>query len=180
MIALCAAFLISISPDKCLSEKWPPVITQYALPILSWGQYYNVHPDLIAAVILSESSGYTNVVHENGIVGLMGVMSSANPDFPNRSSAEALLDPNINIRDGTYILSLLIERYKGDVRLSLAVYNCGEDKVSRNACGSGAGTNYADKIIVKLDKMSLWPLGNKPPLEVYECSRKRFLRSLCY
>ena len=40
-------------------------------------------------------------------------------------SADSLKDPDVNIRYGTYFLSILLERYGGDIRTVAAAYNAG-------------------------------------------------------
>ncbi len=77
-------------------------------------------------------------------VGSVGLMQIAPFDW--RPSVGQLLDPYINIRWGMGILDTLQTRHSGDLRLSLATYNCGERNLALGHCGRHGGYAYADVV----------------------------------
>ncbi|MGW8318901.1 MAG: lytic transglycosylase domain-containing protein [Candidatus Promineifilaceae bacterium] len=112
-----------------LSPFWGPVIRQWAPQIAKEAQASGLDPDLIAAVIQSESNGFHSVVSRAGAVGLMGVMP-AGPGMEWRPSGEALLDPEVNLNWGVAILADIIRQSGGDIDAALAAYIGGWDQVS--------------------------------------------------
>lgn len=70
---------------------------------------------VVMAIIVEESSGYTSAQSEVGAVGLMGVMpndAQYSDTFTDRPPTEVLLDPVENIRWGSSILAQFIEQAK--------------------------------------------------------------------
>ncbi|MHC4780209.1 MAG: lytic transglycosylase domain-containing protein [Planctomycetota bacterium] len=96
---------------------------------------HGLDPDLVEAVILCESSGRASAVSRAGAMGLMQVMPGTAAavcqelGLPSPSRSD-LLDPEINIRIGTYYLSKMI-RIFDDIHLALAAYNAGPTNVRR-------------------------------------------------
>lgn len=100
-------------------------------------------PDLIHAIIKQESSGKLNAVSHAGAEGLMQVMpymfdrmGGTHYDDPYKAAVE-------NVRVGSLILNEELERYGGDLRLSLAAYNAGSKKVNE-AISKAGSTNFDD------------------------------------
>ena len=112
-----------------LSPIWGKTITQWDYLIADASVEYGLDPDLIAAIIFAESSGYTNRVSYAGAVGLMGVMPYAK-EFPGRPNKQDLIDPTINITWGCGILTDIMRQSGGDLYASLAAYNGGWEKVN--------------------------------------------------
>ena len=54
---------------------------------------------------------------------------------------------NTNVLAGMYILDGCLELSGGDVETALAYYNCGVDKVERDACGTRGGRHYATDVL---------------------------------
>lgn len=95
-------------------------------------------PELVEALIESESSGQADVVSSGGCVGLMQL----NPKYFEGD----LLDWKTNIDLGTDYLIELFEEY-GDLEVVLTAYNCGEySKITKSAIETGEGNSYAKKI----------------------------------
>ena len=92
-----------------------------------------VDPDLVRAVIQTESSFRTDAVSSVGAQGLMQLM----PATAKSLGVTDAFDPQQNIRAGTKYLANLIDRF-GDVRLALAAYNTGPGRVA------GLGITDAD------------------------------------
>lgn len=83
-----------------------------------------VKPELIHAVIHRESAFYPCAVSDRGALGLMQLM----PEVAGRFGVDAL-DPAENVRAGSEYLKQLLNRYKGDMKLALAAYNAGPERV---------------------------------------------------
>jgi soluble lytic murein transglycosylase-like protein len=83
-----------------------------------------VKPEVIRAVIHRESDSYACAVSEKGALGLMQLL----PEVAQQFGADPL-DPKQNVQAGTKYLKQLMTRYKGDLRLALAAYNAGPQRV---------------------------------------------------
>lgn len=109
---------------------WPLLILlsyPYQGIVKTVAERYEVDEDLIKAVIQQESGFSPKAVSPKDARGLMQVL----PETGKRlgvTRAENLFDPEINIYVGTKYLKQQIDKY-GDLKLALAAYNCGPDKV---------------------------------------------------
>jgi len=86
----------------------------------------NMDPNLIRAVVMTESSFRTDAVSRCGAEGLMQLM----PGTAKELGVADSFDPLQNVRGGTAYLKKQIERF-GDVRVALAAYNTGPGRVGR-------------------------------------------------
>jgi soluble lytic murein transglycosylase len=89
---------------------------------------YNVDADLVRAVIKTESDFNTNARSNKGAMGLMQLM----PDTARLHNVSDAYDPNENVEGGVRHLRMLLERYQGDLELSLAAYNAGAGAVEKH------------------------------------------------
>lgn len=85
---------------------------------------YGMDPDLIRAVVMTESSCRPDAVSHCGAQGLMQLM----PGTAKEMGVTNTFDPYQNICGGTAYLKKQIERF-GDVRLALAAYNTGPGRI---------------------------------------------------
>jgi soluble lytic murein transglycosylase-like protein len=115
-----------------VSKKFPLPVRRWCVLITRHANEAGLPPDLIAAVIMKESSGNPLAYSPSGAVGLMQVMPSdgiaatfycnGEPCFQDRPTTHQLQDPDFNIGYGTQYLKRLIERNFGDRREALRQY----------------------------------------------------------
>jgi len=102
--------------------------TSYDEVIRSASDRHNIDPDLIRAVIKVESD-FNSVARSNkGAMGLMQLM----PDTARLHNVADVFDPIANIEGGVRHLRLLLNRFQGDLELSLAAYNAGMKAVEKH------------------------------------------------
>jgi len=86
-----------------------------------------VDPDLIDAVMKTESNYNRWAVSSKGARGLMQLI----PETGRRFGVQDFFDPQQNIEGGVRYIKFLLEMFHGNVDLSLAAYNAGENLVAR-------------------------------------------------
>jgi soluble lytic murein transglycosylase len=96
---------------------------------------YGLDPALLAAVIYQESKFRSDARSKSGAVGLMQLKPETAQGIALRTGGTAfrvddLLDPEINVRYGSWYLRHLFAKY-GDERLVLAAYNAGQANVDK-------------------------------------------------
>lgn len=99
----------------------------YSSYVIKAASKYEIEPELIHAVIKTESNGNQRAVSKKGAMGLMQLMPSTATDMDvnNPFNAEE------NIEGGAKYLRYLIERFNGDLTLALAAYNAGPKTVEK-------------------------------------------------
>jgi soluble lytic murein transglycosylase len=123
--------------------------------ILDVSDRYRLSPDLIIALIETESSFDKNAVSEKGAVGLMQLLPSTAADVARDlkvewDGAHQLRDPELNIEMGAFYLNQLIERFD-DIDLALAAYNMGPGRVEEiERLGMEKPKRYARSVYGKL------------------------------
>jgi soluble lytic murein transglycosylase-like protein len=95
--------------------------------IVSASSRHSIDPDLIRAVIKTESDFNSNARSSKGAMGLMQLM----PDTARQHNVLDAYNPLENIEGGVRHLRLLLSRYRGNLELSLAAYNAGINAVER-------------------------------------------------
>ncbi len=86
-----------------------------------------VKPEMIRAVIAQESANRPCAVSPKGAQGLMQLMPATAEQF----GVSDPFDPKQNVEAGVKLLKQLLEKYAGDVSLTLSAYNAGSGKVDR-------------------------------------------------
>jgi len=124
--------------DLSLSPYWEYRVSRFEDVIVHYAEKKGVDPNLLAAVIYTESKGNPNARSAVGAVGLMQLMP-----WSGRPSLEKLQDPWVNVAWGSNALAHIIEDGHGDVFYALAAYNGGWDQVylpiTRNYAASVLG-----------------------------------------
>lgn len=129
----------------------PPMPVSDADPFVTKSAtQYKLNPDLIRAVIRQESAYYPCAVSDRGAMGLMQLM----PDTVATFKVADPFDPAQNIESGARYLKQLLGRFKGDLKLALAAYNAGPEKVdgAKPSVPDIAETkDYVDQIVKSMN-----------------------------
>jgi soluble lytic murein transglycosylase-like protein len=96
--------------------------------IRSAAKRYSLDPELIRAIIKVESSFNPYAVSEKGAMGLMQLM----PDTAKEMEVEAPFEAEDNIMGGSRYFKKLLDIFDGNLRLGLAAYNAGPNRVLAN------------------------------------------------
>lgn len=114
------------------------------------GEWYGICPELLMAIIESESSG--NPDAENGSCkGLMQVSTRWHYDRMKELDVENIFDPYGNIMVGADYLYELMQKHE-DVGLVLMVYN-GDSRAEDYSNGNCELSNYARKILERSEAL---------------------------
>jgi len=103
-------------------------IRRYSPMIERASRDHGVDVALVHAVISAESGYNAAAVSRAGARGLMQLM----PDTARRFGVQDIMDPAQNIRGGVAYLRELLTMFNGNLELTLAAYNAGENAVIRN------------------------------------------------
>ena len=107
-----------------------------------------LQPELVLAVIRRESAFFPCALSDKGAVGLMQLL----PEVADQFGADPL-DPKQNVNAGTQYLKQLMTHYKGDLKLTLAAYNAGPQRVDtdKRVPDIPETTAYVDAILKDLN-----------------------------
>jgi hypothetical protein len=114
------------NPPRRTAAPVPP--RPYADTIRRVADRYGLDQNLVHAVISVESAYDPRAVSPRGAVGLMQLMPATAAEL----GIHDLTDPHDNIVGGVRHLRRLLDRYDGDLLLSLAAYNAGVSAVDRH------------------------------------------------
>lgn len=104
--------------------------------IEKYSKIYNLNPQLICAVINTESGFNKNAVSQVGAKGLMQLMPDTAQEIALKLKLETyteemLFAPDINIRFGCYYLNYLMQMYDNNIVNVVAAYNAGFNNVNQ-------------------------------------------------
>jgi len=102
-------------------------VTEFDALLIEAARYYSLPPALAKAVAAVESSFEPAAVSPAGAQGLMQLI----PATARAMQVADSFDARQNIYGGTRYLRILANRFKGDVRLTVAAYNAGPEAVER-------------------------------------------------
>ena len=88
---------------------------------------HGVDPGLVRAVMKTESNFNRWAVSKKGALGLMQLI----PETGRRYGVQDFFDPQQNVDGGVRYLKFLLEKFNGNIDLSLAAYNAGENLVAK-------------------------------------------------
>jgi len=95
--------------------------------ITKYSKANSVDPDLVRAVMATESGFNPVAVSNKGACGLMQLI----PSTARRFGVVHVFRPEENIEGGIKYLRFLLDTFKNDVKLVVAAYNAGENAVKR-------------------------------------------------
>jgi soluble lytic murein transglycosylase-like protein len=122
-----AATLPVIPPVRAGSVR-PLPASDFSLHIEAAARKNGVRPELIRAIIETESRFDASAVSERGACGLMQLM----PRTARSLGVVDCFNASENIHAGARHLSVLLKRYEGSLDMSIAAYNAGEGAVARH------------------------------------------------
>lgn len=114
------------------------------------GQAYGICPELLEAVIETESGGDPDAVGSLGEIGLMQIYPKYHMNRAESLGVYSLFAPHGNILVGADYLAELFREYQ-DVGTVLMVYNGTEDAVELG--GEGEYTEYARQIMKRSEQL---------------------------
>ncbi len=115
------------TPAAMPRDRSPERLTRYDAYIREAASLYQIPEELVRAVILVESNYDPRAVSRAGAIGLMQLM----PPTAATMLVEDIYDPRQNILGGTRYLRVLANMFNGDLMLTVAGYNAGENAVLR-------------------------------------------------
>ena len=116
-----------------------------------YASQYGVDPNLVLAVIKTESDFDPNTTSGAGAMGLMQLM----PENCEEDGVTSPYDINDNIKGGVKQLKGLLDRYNGDISMALMAYNAGSGTMQNRGVTSSAQIykmpsetqNYVPKVL---------------------------------
>ena len=139
----------AISAPSSSSSPCDLIDDAVAAPLIETAAKANeIQAPLLHAIIEQESAFHPCAVSSKGAQGLMQLM----PDTADSLGVKDPFDPQQNIEAGARYLKQLVDKYKGDLKLSLAAYNAGPSAV--DAAGAipdiPETRDYVDAILKKI------------------------------
>ena len=131
-VAAFAVYVLEAEPPWYERMRYP---LEYEEIVVGHAENYGLEPHLLAAVIYQESKFDANAVSASGAVGLMQLLPATAQGIADRTGGSGwherdLVDPELNVRYGSWYLRHLLDKYD-DEELALAAYNAGQANVDR-------------------------------------------------
>ncbi|MGL6279649.1 MAG: lytic transglycosylase domain-containing protein, partial [Gaiella sp.] len=140
-------------PDFVQRIRYP---LRYESIVRGHARNYDLDPALLAAVIYTESKFDPDARSAAGAVGLMQLLPDTARGIALRTGGDRfvvadLLDPELNVRYGSWYLRAMLDRYD-DLETALAAYHAGPGNVDAwRAADSGIAfpetRHYVDKVL---------------------------------
>lgn len=134
MIVAFAVYFVSQREDVQKSYLYP---YPYKDVVIKYSRNYKVDNALVAAVIKTESKFNANSISDRGAIGLMQLMPETAEwicdelnDKRSIMTPDDIQEPELNVRYGTWYLSVLLQEFNGNEVLALAAYNAGIGNVN--------------------------------------------------
>jgi soluble lytic murein transglycosylase len=123
------------------SKAWGEIVypLEYQDSIIKYTKQYNVDPNLVCAMIFTESHFNPKATSGVGASGLMQIMPATGRSIAGDLGQPFgnLFDADTNIQYGTFYLKGLLDKYPGRSDLAIAAYNAGVPRVDRYKDGVG-------------------------------------------
>jgi soluble lytic murein transglycosylase-like protein len=138
----------SVSIDS-FKEQYFRTHVPYGTIIYREARRNGLAPELVAAMVHTESDFRPHLVSEKSAQGLMQIV----PDTARDLGLANVFDPEENIAAGTRYYRYLLDRFENE-RIALAAYNAGEGKVERCGCVPPISetVEYIDKVNVRASR----------------------------
>lgn len=109
---------------------------EYSEYVYQYAEENKIDPLLVFAIIKAESNFNHSIQSSSGAIGLMQLMESTAIEMAKEVKQEivvkeALYNPEINIKIGTFYYAYLTKHYEGNQQLALAAYNAGMGNVDK-------------------------------------------------
>ncbi len=150
-IEIPAEEVVAIEPENLFpAAKKERLDVPFEELIRAAAEKHGVEAQLIASVIAVESNFNPRAVSRKQARGLMQLM----PETAARFAVADSFDPAQNIEAGTRYLKELLARYSQDLRLALAAYNAGPEKVEQyqGVPPYGETQNYIRKVTESVER----------------------------
>ncbi len=133
-----AAWVFEEEPGWYQRTRYP---LRYGAIVQAHARNYDLQPALLAAEIYTESKFDAGARSSAGAVGLMQLLPGTAKGIAERTGGDRfvvsdLLDPELNVRYGSWYLRNLLDRYE-DLETALAAYHAGQGNVDRWRRGGG-------------------------------------------
>jgi soluble lytic murein transglycosylase-like protein len=116
------------APVSMPSDTSPERYTRYDVHIRQAAALYQIPEELVRAVIKVESDFDPRAVSPANARGLMQLI----PETAERMMVTDIFDPRQNVFGGVRYLRVLANLFNGDLALTIAAYNAGENAVIRH------------------------------------------------
>jgi soluble lytic murein transglycosylase len=155
------AAVVVTEPTWYLRMRYP---LRYADIVRGHAENYRLEPELLAAVIYTESKFDPEAESQSGAIGLMQLLPATAKGIAQRTGGsrfrtEDLYDPELNVRYGSWYLRHLLDKYDGDLGKALAAYNGGQGNVDRGVQYPET-REYVDRVR-ELERMYARAYGNE-------------------
>ncbi len=126
--------VILVANFKSLAKAVYPI--KYKEYILEYSEKYSLNPNLVAAIIKTESKFDVNAKSSKGAMGAMQIMPDTGEWIAEQLGIEnftidMLYNEKINIEMGCWYLNNLNTEFKGNFQLVVAAYNGGPGNVKK-------------------------------------------------
>ena len=116
----------------------------FAAEVQAAAQKYKLPPQLVRAVMMTESGGNPSVLSNKGAVGLMQLL----PATAREMGVDDIHDVGQNLMGGARFLRVLANRFDGDLVKVLSAYHAGSTRVlGRDATPFAATDDYVRKVL---------------------------------
>lgn len=162
VVQVAASEVAAIEPEDtfpAIPRPAPSSPSPFADLIRAAAGKHGLDEALITAVIAAESNFDPRAVSRKGARGLMQLMPATAAAY----RVIDVFDPAQNIDAGTRYLKELLARYAGDLRLALAAYNAGPERVERagGVPRIAETQDYVKKVTQHFDRKNK-AAGNRP------------------